>query len=183
MPLTETRVFSAFLGLAGAGPLPLAAKAPAEAMRAIDAISRCRMGSIPSRGIERWRLVDSSAPVSGAVAIGLRVLVFADRRRQRRNRQILIIESHHRPGARHRWRGRPRPSLQADAAVRFGLADVLGRGRAVNPVGRGGEVDPDQTDRIVRTRRDGQLAVWSSPLSTRILDRNGTRDSSRRPAP
>ena len=39
----------------------------------------------------------------------------------------------------------------------FGLADVLRLGRAVNPVGRSGEVDPDQADRVVRPRPDGQL--------------------------
>ena len=94
----------------------------------------------------------------------LRRLSFTDRNRPRRNRRILVVEPHHRSGARHRRQVDRVPVRQADAAVGLGLSDVLRVGRAVDPIGRGREIDPDQADRIVRTLPDGELPFGLHPF-------------------
>jgi hypothetical protein len=47
------------------------------------------------------------------------------------------------------------PVRQADTAVGLGLADLVGLGRAVDAVRGCSEIDPNQTDWIVRSRFDG----------------------------
>src|SRR3954452_4857170 len=51
------------------------------------------------------------------------------------------------------------PVREADADVRLGLADLLGLGRAVDAVGGDRQVDPDEADRIVRSRVDRELQL------------------------
>jgi hypothetical protein len=113
-PLTETGVFSslafAVAGLAlGAGALPLSAKTLcAEAMSATVAISSSSRISFAPRGPRRlcpdWGgTATHPSPLearSGAFAFDFGSPGFADRNGERRDRRILL-ESDHRPGARH----------------------------------------------------------------------------------
>jgi hypothetical protein len=57
------------------------------------------------------------------------------------------------------------PVGQSDAAVRIGLADPRRVRCAVDAVALLGEVDPYQPDRILRARRDRQLAMGVTPLN------------------
>lgn len=112
---------------------------------------------------------------SGAFALEFGSPGFADRNGERRDRRILILESDHHPRARHAGEVDRVPVGQSDAAMRFGLADGLWRGRAVYAVGQGGEVDPDEADGVVRSRSDGELAFGLDlfPREPRIVNIGG----------
>jgi hypothetical protein len=120
-----------------AGAFPLFAKTLcAEAMSATVAIicsSRMTLclkgleGFAPDRGQDRNAKI---AACGAGGALGAFVLEFgspgfADWNGEPRDRRIPILNSEHRTGARHAGEVDRVPVGQADAAMRFGLTDVL----------------------------------------------------------
>jgi len=59
-------------------------------------------------------------------------------------------EIHHRPAMHHACEIERIPIGEPDATMRFGLADLLRRWRAMDAVARRGQIDPDDADRILR---------------------------------
>ena len=69
-----------------------------------------------------------------------------------------------RPAMNHGGKVERVPIGEADAAVRFGLADFFRRRRAMYAVGWRREIDPHQADRILRPRLDGKFVLGLDAL-------------------
>src|SRR6266568_8515865 len=71
------------------------------------------------------------------------------------------------PAVHHACKVKRVPIGEADATVRFSLADFFRRGRAVDAVTRHREIDPDQADRILRPRLDGKFVLSFDALEAK----------------
>jgi hypothetical protein len=117
--------------------------------------------------LQRFKAAGVADALDQPVTPRLGSLSFADPMGQPRDRTVFVPRSSQTFPGGPSQPSRPRPGRQTDAAMVSHLADVLGRRGAVNAVRGSGEVDLNQADRAVRTRLNGQVSVWSSPLSTR----------------
>src|SRR5262249_8465406 len=78
----------------------------------------------------------------------------------------LANEIDHGPAMHHAGQIERVPIGKSNAAMRFGLADLLRRRRAMNAIARRAQIDPDDADRILRSRSDRKFVLGLHAFET-----------------
>src|SRR5215472_9298356 len=87
------------------------------------------------------------------------------------SQSLLADEIDHCPTVHHAREIERVPIGEPDAAMRFGLADLLRRRRAMYAVARRAQIDPDDADWILRPRSDCKfvLGLHAFEAETRVV--------------